>query len=99
MSDPVRDPGTSYAVICHTCGVNVWQGDELLEEDGQVLLTVFAESVSGTGCPSKVDSCPHKTAALENAQLSRPVRLAELEALRARLATVEAKLPNDPVAG
>lgn len=45
------------------------------------------------------EACPHKTAALENARLSRPVRLAELKAVRARLATVEAKLLTDPRGG
>lgn len=53
MSKPIKDEGTSFAVICHTCGVNVWQGNDP-PADGQVLLTAFADSMPRPACPSKV---------------------------------------------
>ena len=77
--------GTAMAVICHTCAVNVWQGD-VAQGDGQVLLSAFADSVTGTACPSKVDPCPNKTVAVAAAKKTLPA------AVLARIAAIEAKV-------
>lgn len=84
--------GTAMAVICHTCAVNVWQGN-IAPTDGQVLLSAFADSVAGTACPSKVDPCPNKTAAITAAQQLRSVTKAELAALIARIQAKVGPLP------
>jgi hypothetical protein len=77
--------GTAYAVNCYTCRVNVWQGD-IAPADGQVLLSAFADSVTGTACPSKVDPCPNKTLAVAAAKKTLPA------AVLARIAAIEAKI-------
>lgn len=79
------------AVICHTCAVNVWQGD-VAQGDGQVLLSAFADSVTGTACPSKIDPCPNKSTAVTAAKKVLP------DALLARIAAIEAKLGILPAA-
>lgn len=81
--------GTAYAVNCYTCHVNVWQGD-VITADGQVLISAFADSTPGTACPSKVDPCPNKTAAVTSARKATPT------ALLARIAAIEAKLGIQP---
>lgn len=91
MSNPIKDESTSFAVICHTCGVNVWQGNELVEQDGQVLLTAFADSVPGPACPSKVNLCPHKAAVLTEQARHKAVTAKDLELLEMRLAKLEKK--------
>ncbi len=80
------------AVVCRTCLVAVWQGNEPVEPDGQVLLTAYADSAPGRECPSKVTDCPHKTAAVEAAKKRRPATLGDLETLRAQLTALEAKV-------
>lgn len=80
---------SAYAVNCYTCRVNVWQGDELVEQDGQVLLTAYADSVAGTVCPSRVDGCPHKTAVVAERPKRRFVTVAELDAVVRRLEKLE----------
>jgi hypothetical protein len=86
VSDPV---GAAYAVTCQTCKVQVWQGD-IPPADGQVLVTAYADSVPGTACPSKVDPCPNKSAAVAAAvateKRTRPA------AILARIASIEAKI-------
>jgi hypothetical protein len=86
VTNPV---GTACAVNCYTCHVNVWQGD-VSPADGQVLLTAYADSVTGTVCPSKVDPCPNKAAAI--AQRPTQVTAADLAAVKARLDKIEAKV-------
>jgi hypothetical protein len=90
MSEPTPDPGTSMAVICHTCGFTVWRGNALVEQDGQTLLTAYADSVAGTVCPSKVDPCPNKSPAI--AARPVPVTAADLAGVKKRLDAIEAKV-------
>lgn len=80
-----------YAVTCRTCYVTVWEGDTA-PADGQLLLTEYAESSAGTACPSKVDPCPHKNAAIDQQGKRRPATIGDLETLKARLAALEAKV-------
>jgi hypothetical protein len=79
---------TLYAVTCYTCLEQVWKGDVLVDENGQNLLTAYADA----SC--KRATCPHKTAAITAAQERDP--LAQIEKLKTRLAALEAKTPNKP---
>jgi hypothetical protein len=81
----------AFAVNCYTCRVNVWKGNDA-PDDGQVLLTAFADSVAGSACPSKVDPCPHKAAAIAAARLLQPVTMADLAAVKGRLDKLEVKI-------
>lgn len=63
-----------------------------MAEDGQVLLTAYADSVPGTVCPSKVQGCPHKTLTIQEAQSRKPVTRAELVEVKARLDRLEPKV-------
>jgi hypothetical protein len=83
--------GTAFAVNCYTCLVNIWQGD-IAPDDGQTLLTAYADSTPGTVCPSKVDGCPHKTAAVAERPKRKPVVAGDLDDLRKRLDKLEAKV-------
>lgn len=75
---------SNYAVTCYgPCGALVWQGDDLVTEDGQELLTAFAD----VACHEA--SCPHRTTAIEAAAVPDPLAL--IEALQARLAELEGK--------
>lgn len=74
-----------YAVICRTCQRNVYEGDTQ-PEDGQVLLTQYAESASGKACPSGVVNCPNKSAAINAAKQQT------IPGLLARIAVLEAKI-------
>lgn len=74
----------AYVVHCYTCLIRIYEGDTP-PDDGQVLLTAYADSTPGTACPSKVDRCPHKTAAINTAKQREPA------ALLARLVALEAK--------
>lgn len=74
-----------FAVICRTCTRNVYEGDTA-PDDGQTLLTAFAESVPGTTCPSGIATCPHKTAAINAG------RQQTISAILTRLAAIEAKV-------
>lgn len=84
--------GTDLAVICRTRLVSVWQGDEAVELDGQVLLTTYADSVPGPACPSKVEGCLHKAAALAEKAKDRPATLKDLDEVHKRLAKLEPKV-------
>ena len=76
---------SNYAVICPTCHHSVYEADTP-PDNGQVLLTQFAESTPGTTCPSGVPSCPNKTAALNNRkQRNIDSILGRLTALEARI--------------
>jgi hypothetical protein len=88
----MADTASPYAVMCYTCHVVVWKGDSPLA-DGQAELTRYAESTPGTACPSKVDPCPHKTAALAAAALLRPATLGDLASVKKRLDTLESRMP------
>lgn len=76
---------TNYAVVCRTCLRNVYEGDTQ-PDDGQTLLTAYADSKSGSTCPSGVANCPNKTAAVNVAKQQAPA------ALLARIAALEAKV-------
>jgi hypothetical protein len=76
---------SNYAVVCRTCLRNVYEGDTS-PDDGQTLLTAFADSVTGAACPSGVATCPNKTAAMTTA------RQQTVAAILARLAAIEAKV-------
>lgn len=80
---------SNYAVVCRTCFHNVYEADTP-PVDGQVLLTAYADSVPGTACPTPVDPCPHKSAAIAVERRQRPA------AILARLAVIEAKLGITP---
>jgi hypothetical protein len=69
--------------------VTVWQGNTP-QGDGQVVLTAYADSVPGTACPSKIDPCPNKAAAI--AARTPPVTAADLAAIKTRLDKIEAKV-------
>jgi hypothetical protein len=88
----VEERGTAYAVTCQTCHVNVWKGDQLVEQDGQVLLSAYADSVPGTACPSKVADCPHKAAAVAERPKRRAATAGELDELRKRLEKLEPRV-------
>jgi len=75
----------AYSVTCRTCAKNVYEGDES-PTDGQVLLTQYAESTSGTSCPSGVSNCPHKSAAVNTG------RQQNIQSILTRLAALEAKV-------
>jgi hypothetical protein len=79
---------SNYAVICRTCLHNVYEGDAQ-PADGQLLLTAFADSVTGTACPSGIATCPHKSAALTARAQLAPATVADLAAVKARLDKVE----------
>lgn len=85
MTVPGETDRIDYAVTCRTCNKNVWQGN-VAPADGQTVLTQFAESVAGTACPSGVNPCPNKPAALAAA------RQQAVPALLARIAALEAKV-------
>lgn len=73
-----------YAITCYgPCGALVWQGDDLVTEDGQEILTAFAD----VACHE--ESCPHRTTAIEAAAVPDPLAL--IEALQTRLAALEGK--------
>lgn len=91
MTTPVEEP-LAMAVVCRTCAFIVWQGNETVEPDGQALLTAYADSIPGTVCPSKVDPCPHKAAARAAAATQRPVKQAELDILKSRIAALEGRV-------
>lgn len=74
-----------YAVVCRTCAHNVYEGNTP-PADGQALLTQYADSVTGTACPTPFDPCPHKSAAIA-AERKRTIA-----AILARLAVIETKL-------
>lgn len=76
---------SDFAVVCRTCFRNVYEGNTA-PADGQVLLTAFADSVTGTACPSKIDPCPHKTTVITAAKQQT------VSAILTRLAAVEAKV-------
>jgi hypothetical protein len=80
----------AFSVTCRTCYRMMWQGD-VAPADGQTLLTAYADSTQGTVCPSGVDGCPHKAAAIAAAKLLQPVTLADLTAVKGRLDKLEAK--------
>ena len=88
---PVAEVGTACAVTCQTCAVQVWQGD-IPPDDGQVLLSAYADSAPGTVCPSKVEGCPNKTAAVAERPKHKPVVAGDLDDLRKRLDKLEAKV-------
>jgi hypothetical protein len=85
-----RETPIDYAVICRTCLVVVWQGN-VAPDDGQPLLTAHAESVPGPACPSKVATCPHKTAARAEAAKRKPATLKDISDLQTRVAQLETK--------
>lgn len=90
MTAPRLPPEPSaYAVACRTCQVTVWQGNELVETDGQVLLTAYADSTPGPRCPSGVAACPHTTAAVADRARSRPATVADLDDIRDRIDRLE----------
>jgi hypothetical protein len=62
-----------------------------------VLLTAYADSAPGTACPSKVDGCPHKTAAVTEKGKHRGATLDDLDDLRKRLDKLEAKGRSNPI--
>lgn len=80
---------STYAVVCRTCSKNVYEGDTQ-PADGQTLLTQYAQSTTGTTCPSGVATCPNKTAAINATKQQLP------PAILARLAAIEAKLGITP---
>lgn len=90
MSKPIKDEGTSFAVICHTCGVNVWQGNDP-PADGQVLLTAFADSIPRPACPSGRVDCPHKAVEVAKKPKRRNATVADLDVLAERIAKLEKK--------
>lgn len=91
MTSPSSEIPLDYAVNCYTCGQTIWQGNEP-QGDGQVILTAYADSISGPACPSGISPCPHKAASLAViAKLQAPT-IKDLEAIAARLAKVEAKV-------
>lgn len=87
---------SDFAVVCRTCLHTVYEGDTA-PDDGQVLLTAYADSIPGTVCPSKIDPCPHKAAAIAAAQLLKPASQGDLAAIKTRIAAVEAKTGVVPV--
>jgi hypothetical protein len=74
---------TLYAVTCYTCQIQVWKGDVIVAENGQDLLTAYAD----TTC--KRADCPHTTTAIKAATERDP--LVQIERLKARLTALEAK--------
>jgi hypothetical protein len=75
---------SDYAVICRTCGRNVYEGNTS-PEDGQVYLTAYADSVAGSACPSGRADCPHKSAAITKAKdQTTAALLARVEKLEAK---------------
>lgn len=76
---------TTYAITCQDCLVCVWHGDDLVTDDGQEILTAYADSTC------QRDACPHTTNALNTAPAGDPLAL--IEALQARLAALEAANP------
>lgn len=78
-----------YAVVCRTCQHNVYEGDTS-PDDGQVLLTQYAESTPGAKCPSGHTDCPNKTAAVNSSKQQA------IPALLARIAALEAKVNAKP---
>jgi hypothetical protein len=89
MTKPAAEQPIDFAIICRTCLVTVWQGNTP-QGDGQVVLTAYADSVPGTVCPSKVDPCPNRAAAL--AARPVPVTAADLVDVKKRLDKIEAKV-------
>lgn len=75
----------AYSVTCRTCAKNVYEADSS-PADGQALLTQYADSTSGTSCPSGVPNCPHKTTAINTG------RQQTIAAILTRLAAIEAKV-------
>ena len=78
-----------YQVNCHRCHANVYDsgsdgGDP--PTDAQALLTEYADK----SCLD--EKCPHKTSARQTQDKSRPATLADLEALKGRLTSLEAKV-------
>ena len=92
VSRPAPEVPISAAVICRICHVAVWQGNDPVEPDGQVLLTAYADSVPGTACPSKVDGCPHKHAAVAERPKRRAATIGELDEVVKRLEKLEPKV-------
>ncbi len=90
MTLPTPETPIDMAVVCRTCLVAVWQGN-VSPDDGQVLLTAYADSAPGTVCPSKVDGCPHKAAEVAKRPQRLPVTVADLAAIKTRLDKIEAK--------
>ncbi len=81
---------TAFAVTCQTCHVKVWEGDQA-PEDGQTVLSAYADSAAGNACPSKVDPCPNKSAAAAERAKRKPATLGDLDDLKKRLAVLEAR--------
>lgn len=78
------DPGAPYVVSCRQCLVIVY-GAETRPDDGQVLLTQYAD----INC--KEATCPHKTPEIVKQKKGRPATVGELEALAARVEKLEPK--------
>lgn len=83
--------GAATAVICHTCRINVYSGDTP-PVDGQALLSAWTLKTPGTVCPSGVDPCPNKPAAVSAAAKQH------IQLILARIAAIEAKLNITPPA-
>lgn len=71
-----------YSVSCQTCATLVWHGDTLVTDNGQDLLSAYAESTC------TISDCPHTPEALARAAAARP----EHPDVLARLAALEATL-------
>lgn len=79
---------SNYAVVCRTCFKNVHEGDTS-PEDGQVLLTAFADSIAGTACPSGRTDCPHKATAIVARAQTLPATVADIASVKGRLDKLE----------
>ena len=74
------------SVTCHTCGIEVWQGDDPAA-DGQPRLTEYAD------LKCRRSDCPHRTATRQAAELDKAATHRDLAGLAARIDKLEGKRP------
>lgn len=78
---------SQYAVTCQRCLQCVWHGDDLFTDDGQELLTAYADSTC------QQPDCPNTTTALDTAAATDPIAM--IRQLQARIAALETR-PDSP---